>query len=683
MILAAVPLASFLSFSVQPLVGKYLVPWHGGSASTWIATMLFFQTALVLGYLWAFWLGGKPPALQSRVTIALAAVAAVATLLPPPRLLTGAGSIDVLLSLAVALLPALVLLFSTGLLLQRWLQRAHGEVPYYLYAVSNLGSLGALAAYPFWIEPLVGLGVQTLVWRGGLVALVVLLIVIAWRVRGAAASDESAPAEAEQIPTARKLSWLWLSALTCTCMLGATQHLSAEIGSNPMSWIIPLGIYLASFSVTFTGWWREGATSVCLAVLAVSLTGFMLLKGVAPEPIMGWPALWLILVVAAASCVGTGSLYALRPRREFLQFYVVLGVGGVVGGLFSSLSAPNLLPRNYEFIGAAALLLATGLVRLVQPAGRLRAAVAAVIVLAPVVGVVWTQESAEADTDQTVYHWRNTYGHVHLIQRPALVTLRSETTLHGAQVISTEAARRRPTAYYIESSGAGVVLERLQSARAALRVGVVGLGAGTLAAYSRTGDTFTFWDIDPKVFRLASVGFTYLQEARGTIELQRLDGRKGLEAPGAPYDLLVIDAFSGDAIPTHLLTLEAMRTYLDRLAVPGGLLLIHASNRYVDLLPVITRNARALGWEAFRVNTAVKHATAERDYYPARSAYVLVHPPARTAELEAWFPLSEDAGRVTRTLKRLAPDAPRLVLWTDDRHSIRDVLMDGWLWPAP
>lgn len=676
LVFIAVPLASFLSFSVQPVVGKYLVPWHGGSASTWIGTMLFFQTALVGGYLWAYWIGARTLRIQVVTTVALAIIAAVVTLLPPPRLLDNAGMGEVLLSLTVAMLPAMVLLFGVGLLLQAWIARLHGRIPYYLYSVSNAGSLCALVIYPIWIEPNVGLGLQSIVWRSLLVILAIVVVAIALGLRGQQSTSAALPDETEEddAPALRKLAWLGLSALTCVCMLGATRHLSAEIGSNPLSWIIPLGLYLASFSIAFSGWWRESASLVCLSALGVSVTGFLLLKGVRAEPVAGWIAFWLIAVVGTTCLFGNGLLYALRPRRRFLQYYVVIGVGGVIGGMFSSLSAPNLFSRDFEFLGSALLLLIAGVLHLVGGRNRLRLAVAAAVVSAPFIGTAWVQIGAESTKLRRVHHVRNLYGHLQVVQSPGQVILLSETTTHGSQQISPESARRRPTLYYIESSGVGTVLSNLQKTKPQVAVGVVGLGAGTLATYARSEDTFTFWDLDPKVIWVAQTAFSYLADARGKMVLVEDDGRKAIEKSREAFDLIVIDAFSGDSIPAHLLTIEAFEAYLPRLAEREGVLLIHASNRHIELYPVIAANARALGWEALRVHTAVSRAGEERDLHPSASNYIVVHRAEARATVDAWFAAENPDERVARTLTRVSEGGAQSPVWTDDRNSILDAL---------
>lgn len=656
-------------------MGKYLVPWHGGSASTWVGTMLYFQTALVIGYAWAFYLLRRPLVFQVRATLGLAALAVVATWLPPPRLGLPTGMAEVVGSLAFASLPAMTLCFATSLLLHGWLRRHDGQVPYYLYAISNAGSLGALAAYPFLIERHVPLGTQAWVWRGLLAVLGLILTFAALRLRRHPGEDPLAtPTAPEPISALRQWGWLGLSALTVICMLAATQQLSAEIGSNPLSWVIPLGLYLASFAVTFTGWWPSTLTKLSTAALAVCLTGYMMEKGVGTGVVAGWTAVWLIGLVAFTGLTGNGLLHASRPKRDFMRFYLSIAVGGMAGGLFATLLAPVLFGRYFELIGSSALVLGLGLAVLLERRSPVALAVVLTVVCAPIAGLVQRQITEERDGHTEVIHRRNLYGRIDLTLQPWRITLSHETTIHGAQLTDSPASRRRPTLYYTESTPAGVAISELQLEREFIQVGVIGLGAGTVAAYARSGDGFVFWDIDPKVFEVAQTAFSFLRDSEGDLTLIQADGRKGIEAWAGHFDVVLVDAFSGDSVPAHLLTEEAIGLYLDKLVERGGVVLIHASNRYADLFPVVAASARHHGYQALGVTTDILYATAERDAIPTGSTYIVLHHPDWAKRMDYWFPLTEgEDDRVLRTLRRLDDEEtpPR---WTDSRHSILDVL---------
>jgi len=300
-------------------------------------------------------------------------------------------------------------------------------------------------------------------------------------------------------------------------------------------------------------------------------------------------------------------------------------------------------------------------------------AVTACVLLAPVVAVGVHQAADEAMGDGHVRHFRDLYGHVMVKTDDTSVVLSSDTTTHGTQLIETEDSRKRPTLYYTESSGVGRVLEELMTARPSLRVGVIGLGAGTLAAYSRSGDTYDFWDIDPKSLRIARENFTFISEASGEIHLILRDGRKALENSSTDYDLIVIDAFTGDGVPSHLLTREAFSSYLRRLSAKRGLLVIHASTRYSNLFPVIEATARTLGRSSLGVVTEISDSAETRDWDPARTEYVIVAPQGSLKQIAAWFPAEEDDGRVKRTLATVdAPLIQQRLIWSDDRNAAID-----------
>jgi predicted membrane-bound spermidine synthase len=253
--------------------------------------------------------------------------------------------------------------------------------------------------------------------------------------------------------------------------------------------------------------------------------------------------------------------------------------------------------------------------------------------------------------------------------------LSNETTTHGSQLISTPESRRHPTMYYTESSGVGRVLEETQKTHDAMNIGVVGLGAGTLAAYARPKDQIEFWDVDPNAILIANDFFRFVSDSPGRIHIAQDDGRKGLESSKSDYDLIVIDAFSGDAIPPHLLTREAMAVYFGRVEKRKGLVLIHATNRYNTIFPVIGATAASLGWSAINVETQIEHTTDTRDWDGVITQYVLLCRPEQVQEITEWLPTEEDEGRVKRTVAlfsyRMRADT---IVWTDDRHAALDAL---------
>jgi hypothetical protein len=673
--IVAVPLGSFLSFSVQPLVGKLLLPAQGGAASTWLGTMLYFQSTLLLGYGWAVWLLHRRPRIQvaSMCGLALAAIVCSRLRWVQESHWTGIGGI--LLTLALATLPAMVLLFSIGPLMHGWLRGRGQPVPFHLYAFSNAGSLAAVALYPFIIERATGLSEQMFLWHGFLWVLVFLVGAAGLCYLRTDAPDPVRDEIAEPIPFSRAATWLGLSALTCLGMLGATHHLAAEIGSNPVAWVGPFGVYLLSFLVTFSGWWRPRYTLACLGWLAVSLTGFMLTKGVSGATVNGWSAWWLMSLTAAGSFFGNGLIHESRPNERFGLFYLVLAAGGVVGGLFASLGAPIFFLRPSEFLAVSCVLLILGLARLIARRDVLTVAIVVLIATAPVCGLVWQQTRDEAAGTTRVRRFRNVYGYMLLRTQEGGLVLSNETTIHGTQITTNPEARRRPTLYYTESTAIGRVIAQQQKARPAISIAVVGLGAGTLAAYARPADTVDFWDIDPKAIRIARDFFTFVSDSPGQIHIKQADGRKGLEASATDYDVIVIDAYCGDGIPAHLITREAMATYFTRLEKRQGVLAIHATNRYSTIFPIVGATAQSLGWSSVKVSTHITKTTETRDWDCTDTQYILVCRPTQIKQVISWMPLEEDDGRVTQILVPYDFLPPgEAVVWTDDRHAAIDSL---------
>lgn len=678
LVIAAVPLAAFLGFSIQPIMGKQLLPIYGGTAGTWLGCMVFFQFALLLGYTWAAWLVQKSIGFQTLATTALGLVAALTFHLPDDDAHATASILRVVWRLSVCSLPAMVLLFSASPLLHGWLRRRGEEVPYYLYAISNAGSLAAVLLYPFVVETHLGLHDQAFFWHGCLAIIVGVLAAAGFILRKntpaeAAASPTPAPVVSEPLAAGTIGAWLGLSALTCVGMLGATNHLVAEMGSNPLAWVGPFGVFLFSFMVVFSGRWVRWMTVTTIVWLAVSLAGFMVAKGFKGVTVNHTTAWWLLSLTASGSFLGNALLHTLRPAQRFERFYLVLAAGGVLGGLLSSTVIPYVLLQPIEFVLASVALLTAGMVWLNGTRTASGALVTAIVLLAPVLGMGFSQTGSASHGGGRLDHYRDLYGHIMIKTDDRSVVLSSDTTTHGSQLTADLAARRRPTLYFNESSGIGRVIENLQATRPGIRVGVIGLGAGTLAAYARKTDAIDFWDIDPKSIRVARENFTYVAESPGKIDLILRDGRKALEESKADYDLIVVDAFTGDGIPSHLLTREAMTVYFKRLEKRGGLLVVQASNRYSRLFPVVEATARTLGRSSLLVYTEILDSTDTRDWDPTRTEWIVIGDLQTMRTIPAWFPLEEDPKRIKRTLTTVnAPLIQQRLIWTDDRNAAID-----------
>ncbi|MFT3869901.1 MAG: fused MFS/spermidine synthase [Nibricoccus sp.] len=665
-----VPLAAFLTFMLQPIAGKLLLPVYGGSAGTWLTLSMFFQGVLLAGYALA-WRGlEKHRDILPKFIAILAVLAPLSLRLPLwafPGLPEWPG---VLASLTLSLLPTVLLTTASGLVLQGWLQQRSGRPPFYLYAISNVGSILALLAYPFAIETHIGLVRQIFILKCLLWILCAALLVLSglqWSTTKDAPS--SLPdTEPEELPQGAVVAWFILSFFTCTLMLGAIPILSAEYGSNPLTWLVPLGFYLLSFSFTFSGWWRPAFNYIALVALSFALFGFMQAKGISATSLKQWAKLWLMVVLFFGCLGGQGYLYQLRPARRAFFFYLVIAAGGLAAGIFVSGIAPLLLNRNLEFTAAAFFLLTFLALQLLGKKEAIARASLVLMVVVPSAWFVYTQLKIERAGEIRPMFFRNTYGTLLLEQIGRQLWLSNETTLHGVQVLDKK-SRRVPTSYYTRGSAVGGVLNALQKTQPSLRVASIGLGSGTLAVYGRKDDLFAFWDINPLAIRIAREYFYYLRDCPAKIEIHQRDGRLGLSAYPGRFDVIVLDAFAGDSVPAHLITREAIAGYIARL--DHGILLAHISSRTFDLYPVIAAGARQAGWNCMYVNST-PHKSVEQSLLAMNTSYAVIFPPDREAEVTQWFDaLGKD------------PDFDLLVdqsldgykvEWTDDRSAIMDLL---------
>lgn len=598
---AAIFLGAFLLFQVQPIVAKVILPWFGGSAAVWTTCMLFFQVVLLLGYLYAWALGRiRSPGAQAAVHGLL-----IVATLPFLPLAPGAGhrplsgedpTLRILELLATAVGAPYFLLATTGPLLQSWYVReGRGGVPYRLFALSNLGSLLALLGYPVLLEPLATTRWQRLGWSAAFVGFLGLSAVLAWRSRRHPAPALDAAGEGPSHP------WLWTALAACPAalLLAVTTHLTEEVAPVPLLWVLPLALYLASFVVTFEreGWYRRWLFAPLLAA-GLGVMVFLLGKG---HGIRLWVQVALFSGALFVACVVChGELARLKPHpRRLTAFYLLVALGGVLGGAFVGLCAPWLFSARYELPAA---MVAAWLLALLAMGRDLRhrvgrwlgtaALAAASLSLAGLAGLLLWRGVEEAREARV--RTRNFYGALS-VKDEGEGEERVRTLLHGrishGKQFRDPARRPWITSYYSTESGVGLaILETRGQGRQ--RVGVIGLGAGTLAAYGREGDRYRFYEINPLVLRLARTEFTFLADSPAQVEVVLGDARLSLEREEPQgFDVLAVDAFSGDAIPVHLLTREAIALYLGHLRA-GGLLAVHVSNRYLDLAPMVALAAR-------------------------------------------------------------------------------------------
>ncbi len=668
---ATIFLGAFLLFQVQPLIAKIILPWFGGSAALWSVTLLFFQLLLLGGYAYAYsvvrYLRGNA---QMVVHVGLLTTScALLPILPSPAW-KPAGADDptfrILMLLAVTIGLPYFLLSSTSPLLQAWYVRHSGSVaPYRLFALSNFGSMLGLVSFPFLIEPQLTSRQQAYAWSGAYVVFALLCAAAAWMSREGGARPSTVPADARASAgppsLAERLLWVGLAACASTLLLAVTGHLSQNVAPIPLLWIVPLALYLATFILAFESD-RVYHRRIFLPLLAAALGGMAYLTYADAGNI---PIQWMI---PAFSCglficcmVCHGELARRRPDARYLTlFYLLVALGGAVGGVFVALVAPRIFPSYIELpIGlvAVAFLATVMLWRAGLPGlgvGPLRfTLVAGTIVLAAYVG---GQEYLIGHAPRLMA--RNFYGVLRVVDSADGVRILWHGTVpHGSQFLDAP-RRHQATTYYGPNSGVGRALRALQS-QGPIRVGVIGLGAGVLSTYSRAGDVYRFYEINPLVERIAQTEFTFYAHSPADTRILLGDARLVLERQDSQhFDLLAVDAFSGDAVPVHLLTREAMALYVRHLR-PTGILALHVSNRYLDLVPVVARDAQSFGRQAIVVEDEGEEGTQTYS-----STWVLLAPDV------AWF---RNPSFATAAMMKAAA-LPRIRTWTDDYSNIFQIL---------
>jgi SAM-dependent methyltransferase len=616
-------LSAFLLFQVQPMIAKMILPWFGGTAAVWATCLLFFQAALLAGYGYTHGIVRRlSPRRQWMLHAALLALAlTVLPILPDAKWKPATPDMPaarILALLAVTVGLPYFLLSTTAPLIQAWFARAFpGRSPYRLYALSNLGSMLALLTYPALVEPSLTLRQQGWSWSGAFVLFAALCIFTGWRSLRASADPAAGPEEDGGAPApSRQMHLLWAALATGPSMLllALTTHMTTDLAPIPFLWVLPLALYLLTFILAFDAprWYARRVFLIALP-LALGLLVWLTRLGPEARPRLTWTIAGYAACFFVVSMVCHGELARLKPHpRHLTGFYLMVSVGGALGGLFVAVLAPALFNAMYELplaIGLCGLLAA--LVLYLEPQWPFRKELLGwpSILLMTAVAVLWGFLGREMRgmTSGALVVSRNFYGELRVRQVNGIYdwegyrTLVHGTINHGEQY--THPARRREIAtYYCEDTGLGLwMAARPQGSFQ--RVGVLGLGAGTIAAYSRFGDVYRFYELNPEVPRIAKNYFWYLENAEGAVEIVLGDGRLSMERESPQqYDLLVMDAFSSDSIPVHLLTKEAMQLYFRHLK-PDGVLAVHISNRYVDLKPVLEREAVLLGKAALLVET--------------------------------------------------------------------------------
>ena len=708
---------SFLLFLVQPMVARMALPRLGGAPAVWNSAMLVYQALLLGGYAYAHALASARPRVQAAIHLGLLLLAAlwlpiglVAIQIPA----AGQPALWAPWLLLASIGPLFFAVAAQAPLVQRWFSLASGgRDPYALYAASNLGSFAGLIAYPLLVEPLMALRQQSLLWSGGYALLILLVAACATllprKAVAATVQPVSTPAGGRTIAY-----WIALSFVPSGLMLATSTYITTDIVAMPLLWVLPLGLYLLSFSVAFATDRSVADLLTRIAPMTILLFGGVMMSGYQTRA--GISLLVALALLFMASVALHTALYRSRPAPDRLTgFYLAMAFGGALGGVFAGLVAPVLFDWTYEYpllilaAGALApsLYLTTSLRAIWTGPARLTAyatVVAAMLLLillqaygpdglvgeayrGPIFVVIAAvglaamgQRLAYGLVLATALMLFGGFRSLELSAQPGartrsyfgVYTVRSTarvreldhgTTVHGIQLIGSRARERTPTTYYAPGSGVGQAMTALPELYGPhARVGVVGLGTGTLACYARAGQDWRFYEIDPTVVRISrdTGPFTYLRRCLPDPTIRLGDARINIaQEASASLDLLALDAFSSDSVPAHLMTREAFASYA-RVLAPRGLLLVHISNRYIDLEPVVAAVADAGGWQG-----------AVMDYHPSSLD------PDASASL--WVALSRDAAtlaalRARHSEWRPMRRRPGLSAWTDDYSTILPLL---------
>jgi len=662
---ATIFLSSLLLFLVQPLIARLILPWFGGTASVWTTCMLFFQTLLLAGYAYAHAIDARlAPRAQAVLHSVLLGLALATLPISPSEGWKPLGTEEpisyILLVLTVSVGLPYLLLASTSPLLQAWFVRARpGADPYRLFAVSNLASLLALVGYPLAVEPFLGNREQVLWWSALFVVFAVLCAVLSWSVSGKNQGEK--PEEEEGVaPPGRGdyLLWLALSATGSVILLAVTNHVTQNVATIPLLWLAPLTLYLLTFIIAFEGRLYRVEVAWGFVLVWLAAMAYMLQDTDYQFDLAVQLGIWLSgLFVACMFC--HGELYRARPAaRHLTAFYLTVSAGGAIGGLLVAVVAPLVFNGFYE-LGIAVVAVALLAAVRFAPLNALARWGSLAMLLAGAAAAVYDGMRFQRDV---IVSDRNFYGVIRVKEWGAGSEVHSRRLIHGVimhgEQDMTEEGRRRPTTYYQRSSGVGVAIAARQ-ARGAVRVGVIGLGAGTLAAYGRRGDLFRFYDINSRVVALAHSHFTFLADSEARNEVVLGDARLSLERePAQGFDLLAVDAFSSDSIPMHLITREALALYL-RHVKPDGIVAFHLSNRFLNLVPVVARLAKENGVHAVLVsdsgkdddNTTSDWLLLSRDPKALAAPQIEDASPEAPEEQAGWRTWTDDYSNLVQILK--------------------------------
>ena len=686
-------LSAFLLFQIQPLIGKYFLPWFGGTSAVWSTILLFFQTLLTGGYAYAYWLIGlKPNSKQSKshflllitslIFLALMSIWGHTPITPdvvlrPSNPQRPIWELLKLLFLSIGF-PGFVLSINSTLI-QTWFNRNHPQKsPYWLYSLSNAGSLLALVTYPLLFEPNFSLRIQAWIWACGyLIFAITTCFLLTRLVRSTAIENDISGItemehESRATPNIHQFMWVGLSATASILLLSVTSQLTQEVAPIPLLWVLPLAIYLLSFILSFSG---EGRYHRPMFTFLLALSSAGIIHTITGSRLNFFVQIAIYSIFLFSACmIAHGELFRLRPKPSRLsKYYLFISVGGAVGGIIVNMIAPLIFIGYWEFyLGWVMIFILLVTLIFIYPAKELklpwRRVYNLAVVLQTLIILLISLNAVINPLGGPLYQERNFYG----VSRVTFNEYRTAyqyvngTTIHGFQLISDD-KRDIPTAYFWRGSGIAMVIRNHPKYGKEMKVGVLGLGIGTLAAHGLPGDDYRFYEINPSVMELA-LGqdgyFSFLEDSLADITLVPGDARISLEGElnqgqRQEFDLLVMDAFSSDSVPIHLITREAFALYLDHLS-PDGVIAVNISNNYIDLKPVIWKLGQELGLQTILIAPPIQ------EYHPiglhSLWMFLLQDPDALdTPEINANADFLEDYHS-------------DIQLWTDDSNNLFMIL---------
>jgi hypothetical protein len=699
-------LSAFLLFQVQPVIARYILPWYGGSPAVWTTCLLFFQVGLLGGYTYAHGLVSllrEKRKLQIGIHLVLVGLAVfLLPITPSPDLKPDASGVDPVFGIVRLLFVTVgfpyLLLSATGPLLQHWFSEIYpNRSPFRLYAVSNLGSLLGLLTYPFFFEPKLMVSQQTVIWSGAFIVFGLLAagagFFFLYATKGGTARNrglETEAGEAIRPAVSQVFQWIAFSACGSMLLLSLTSQMCQDVAVTPFLWVVPLSLYLLTFVIAFDhSRWYFRPFAIPAALVSIAVTVFLMNRQYQSED---WPLVSQIAIYCSAIFFGClichGEVVRLKPHTRYITgFYLAISLGGAIGGLFVSLVSPFIFNGYWELhiaFGLLAVLTTYRLFLWLDPFGRkwrsdTKSRTALGITGAVAGGAVWLvalvglalglRNHFIQTKNDVIASSRGFYGVLQVTEdgkgtNEAQRSLYHGRINHGRQYLDTE-YRRMPTTYYSIESGIGQTFkylpQRMFTPPTPIHVGVIGLGVGTVATYALPGDRFRFYEINPQVEDFARSHFTFLADCPGQESVVLGDGRISLERELArgenqEFDLLIVDAFSGDSIPIHLLTREAFELYFQHLK-PNGVLAVHTTNRHLDLSDPIRNIVGSMG----------------------RQAYRIVHDPGESGYFSDWILIANDTSflsslRASGRVSNWTRVEPKPTLWTDNYSNLFEAI---------